>query len=226
MIKECMNQVQISAIECYKQAWQRIKKNYLYLVALCLIANLISSFSNGILSGVMICSMFAACLDVIDNENPDTSFRKLFAGFNYFLPSLLLIIIASIPIAITVILLLTLSALIKNIDFSPQLVLAVWMIAAFLAVMLMVCLHSLMIFSFLLVVDKNMSALQSILISSQAVWSNLGLVVNVLLISFLLSIIGLLACCIGVYFVFPINLAAITLIYRQIFPAVSYEPRT
>ncbi|RMG09639.1 MAG: hypothetical protein D6735_00300 [Acidobacteria bacterium] len=226
MIKKCMNQVQISAIECYKQAWQRIKKNFWYLVALCLIANLISSFSNGILSGVMICSMFAACLDVIDNENPDTSFRKLFDGFNYFLPSLLLIIIASIPIAITVILLLTLSALIKNIDFSPQLVLAVWMIAAFLAIVLMVCLHSLMIFSFLLVVDKNMSALQSILISSQAVWSNLGLVVNVLLISFLLSIIGLLACCIGVYFVFPINLAAITLIYRQIFPAISYEPRT
>jgi len=221
-----MNQVEISAIECYRRAWQRIKRNFLYLVALCLIANLISSLSNGILSGVMICSMFAACLDVMDNENPDTSFRKLFAGFSYFLPSLLLVIIASIPIFITVILLFAITPLLSSIDSSRQLVLKVWMSVVFIAVVSTICLHSLMIFSFPLVVDKNMSALESILVSSQAVWSNLGLVVNVLLISFLLSIIGLLACCIGVYFVFPINLAVITFIYRQIFPAGRYEPGT
>jgi uncharacterized membrane protein len=81
----------------------------------------------------------------------------------------------------------------------------------------MVCLHTLITFSLLLIVDKGLLGWESVLISSKAVWQNLNVVVKLFLVSFILALIGNLLFCAGTYFVLPLISASITLLYKEIF---------
>ena len=83
----------------------------------------------------------------------------------------------------------------------------------------MVCFHTLLIFSFPLIVDRGMGGFQSMKISAKAVWMNLGSVVGLIMVNFVLALIGYLALCVGVYFVIPIILAGNAVAYRKVFPA-------
>jgi uncharacterized membrane protein len=67
-----------------------------------------------------------------------------------------------------------------------------------------------------LIVDKNLSGWQSALISSKAVWQNLDVVVRVFLVGFVLTLVGNVAFCVGTYFVLPLILASIIVLYREI----------
>jgi uncharacterized membrane protein len=74
-------------------------------------------------------------------------------------------------------------------------------------------------FSFPLIVDKNLSAWQAMKTSARAVWANLSGVVGLFVVGFVMNIAGLLMACIGVYLVIPLVIAANVVAYRKIFPA-------
>ena len=88
----------------------------------------------------------------------------------------------------------------------------------------MVCFHTLLMFSFPLIVDRNLSAVKAMTTSARAVLRNLGGVVGLILVNFGLVLVGELAFCVGVYFVIPILIAGNVVAYRKVFPSTaSYQ---
>ncbi len=57
--------------------------------------------------------------------------------------------------------------------------------------------------------------------SAKAVWGNMGGVVGLIMVNIVLTLIGQLALCVGIYFVIPIILAGNVVAYRKVFPATN-----
>jgi uncharacterized membrane protein len=93
----------------------------------------------------------------------------------------------------------------------------------------MTCFHTLLMFSFPLIVDRNLGALEAVKTSAKAVWGNLGGVAGLIGVGIVLSLFGISTCGIGMYFIMPIMIAGYAVAYRKIFPAGSnrnYNPPT
>ena len=82
----------------------------------------------------------------------------------------------------------------------------------------MVCLQTLLLFTFPLIIDRNLSAVEAIKTSARAVLKNMGGIIGLLGVSFVISIVGYLALCVGLYFVIPIIVAGFAVAYRKVFP--------
>ena len=87
----------------------------------------------------------------------------------------------------------------------------------------MVCLHTLLIFTFPLIADKNVGAVQAIKTSVRAALKNLGGVAGLMGLNFVLVFAGYLAFCVGIYFVIPIITAGNVVAYRRVFPRSAYR---
>ena len=85
-------------------------------------------------------------------------------------------------------------------------------------IVIMVCFHTLLMFAFPLIVDRNLGAIEAMKTSAAAVWQNLAGVAGLYGVGFVLSLAGALACGIGTYFVIPIILAGNLVAFRKIFP--------
>ncbi len=85
----------------------------------------------------------------------------------------------------------------------------------------MVCVHSLLIFSFPLIIDRNLSSWEAIKLSARASLKNIGGIGGMIAVNLGLAIAGYLAFCIGLYLVIPIITAANVLAYRKVFPRIS-----
>ncbi len=94
----------------------------------------------------------------------------------------------------------------------------------FVLLFVMVCFHTLLIFSFPLIIDRKASAIESIKLSARAVWKNLGGVAGLIGLSFILMMIpGIVTCGIGMYFVMPIIFAGFMVAYRKVFPSLGNQ---
>ena len=93
----------------------------------------------------------------------------------------------------------------------------------------MVCIHSLLIFCFPLILDRGMSSWDSMKLSATAVMKNLGGIGGLIAVNMGLVLLGELAFCIGLYLMIPIITAANVVAYRKVFPALkdhSFTPRS
>lgn len=212
----------IKPVECAKQGWELIKNDYWILFAIGLVGGLIGGFSLYILLGAMACGIFYCYLQVIDGKS--VSFDGLWKGFEFFLPGLIVTLVIVVPMLI-----------VYGVIYAPFILAAVMgsklsqdemmgllfgaFAVDFVFIVIMVCFHTLLMFSFPLIVDKKLSAIGAMKTSAKAVWKNLGGVVGLILVNFGLMILGYLAFCIGLYFVIPIVIAANVVAYRQVFPA-------
>jgi hypothetical protein len=211
----------IKPIECLKEAWQLIKQDYWLLFAITLVGILIGGFTGYILLGGMICGISLCYLQVIDGGK--TSFDNLFKGINYFLPGLLVAALFIIPMI-----------LVFAVIYAPLLIAAVMgsklsndelmgLILGSLAIdtviaIIMVCLHTLLMFSFPLIADRKLSGWAAIKLSAKAVWKNLGGVAGIWALMFVVNLMGLLVFFVGIYLTIPIVLATQLVAYRKVFP--------
>lgn len=212
----------IKPVEVYKEAWAMIKDQFWMVLAVTIVGILIGSAIPIVLIGPMMCGIYLVLLQRFEGREID--FAQLFKGFDYFLPSLVLAIIIMVP---TFILIFTIYIPMVGIAMAgPRMsqtemmaaiggMLAVEAVVAFF----MVCLHTLLIFAFPLIVDKKMSAVDSIKTSAKAVWQNLSGVVGLFAVGFVVAIVGYLMLCIGIYLVLPLIIAANVVAYRKVFPA-------
>lgn len=220
-----MNEVEfrsgvISPVECFKEAWELIKDEYLLIFAITVVGLLIGGFVPIFLSGPMIAGIYHCLFQKIDGKG--VNFEQLFKGFDYFLPSVILMAIITIPLII-VFAGVYVPIIIAGVSgASPQEMMSI-MIAAFavevVIAFIMVCLHTLIMFSIPLIVDKNMSAWNSIKLSAKAVLANKGGVVGLFVVGFVVAIVGYLLLCFGIYLVIPLILTATTVAYRKVFPS-------
>jgi hypothetical protein len=212
----------IKPVECVKEGWELIKNDYWVLFAVALVGALIGGFSMYILLGAMFCGIFYCYLRAIDGK--PVSFDGLWKGFEYFKPSLIVTLLIVIPTlivyAIMYIPFVAAMAMGTNLSEGEFITLLVGVAAVdFVIIIIMVCFHTLLMFSFPLIVDRNLSAMDAIKTSARAVWKNLGGVVGLIVVNFVLMFLGYLALCIGLYFVIPIMIAGNAVAYRKVFPA-------
>jgi hypothetical protein len=211
----------VKPVDCYKEGWEMIKDQYWLILGIVLVGMLISSVV-GIIMGAMMCGIYIALLAKHDEGN--TSFDLLFKGFSFFLPSFFLVLLIMIPVVVMVILvyvpLIGIAVAAPNLSQSELYAfigatLAVEIVFAFI----MVCIHTLLIFAFPLIVDRQLGAIGAIKLSARSVWNNMSGVVGLFLVGFVVSLVGMLIFCVGIYLTLPLIFAANVVAYRKVFPA-------
>lgn len=212
----------IKPVECFKEGWEIIKSDYWMLFVITLVGALIGGVSFYVLLGAMSCGIYYCYIRKIDGA-PSVTFDDLFKGFKYFMPSLLATILIVVPIFVVVgiiyvpiIMAAAMGSKLSQSELTTMMLgaFAVEIIVAFF----MICLQTLLLFTFPLIIDRNLSAVAAIKTSARAVLKNLGGVVGLIGVSFVISIVGYLALCIGLYFVIPIIVAGFAVAYRRVFP--------
>jgi len=187
---------QVDAGSCLGRGWELLKQHFWLLVGACFVGGLIDG-AIPLLHGVVQGGLFWLCLKLIRGEKAE--FADAFAGFSLaFLQLFLAGLVAGLLTSVGVILCVL-----------PGIYLAVaWL------------------FAFPLVIDKKLDFWPAMELSRRVVthhwWQLFGLV----LLNLLVIILGLLACCIGVYVAYPVVLAALAYAYEDIFkvPAPANPP--
>jgi MFS family permease len=216
----------IRAFDCYREAWEMIKPQFGMVLAVYFIAMLIGG-AVGIIMGALMCGLFLCLFDL--QEGRELKKDRLFNGFQYFLPAFVVMLVMIIPVIIMMVLIYIpmigmafAGSKMDESEIIPFIIVAV--IIEVIFAILMVCFHTLMMFAFPLIVDKELSAFQAMKTSAKGVWMNLGGVASLFGVGFLVSFAGLLVFCVGIYLAMPLVLAAQVVAYRKIFPG-SLEPK-
>lgn len=213
----------IKPIECFREGWELIKDQYWLLFAITLVGALIGGATLYIAIGAMICGIYYCYIRKIDGQI--VSFDDLWVGFQKFLPGFVLMLFLVVPmivvygiIYVPIIMAAAMGSKLSETELM-QMFISAFAVDAVLIV-LMTCFHTLLIFSFPLLVDRNLDAWQSITLSAKAVWKNLGGIAALLGVAIVISLAGvLLTCGLGAYFLMPIIFAGYAVAYRKIFPA-------
>jgi uncharacterized membrane protein len=213
----------INPVECVKEGFERIKNDYWLLFAIALVGGLIGGFTMYILAGAMICGIMFAYLKAIDGK--PVTFDDLWKGMQYFGPGLVVILIVIVPaIAYYIFAYITLlGAIFGGAQAGEAGVLGALIVVGIIDLVVlfaMVCFHTLLTFSFPLIVDRNLGAIEAMKTSAKAVWQNLGGVAGLVAVNFVLVFVGYAALCIGLYFVIPIMIAGNVVAYRRVFPSL------
>ena len=222
---------QIRPIESFKEGWELIKNDYWMMFAIALVGGLIGGVTLYVLLGAMACGIFICYLEKIDTGT--VSFDNLWKGFGYFKPSFIVLLAIVVPLIIVYVLIYApfIMAAVMGSKISESELMGM-LAGAFaidaVVILIMVCFHTLLMFSFPLIVDKNLSGIQAMKLSAKAVWKNLGGVAGFMGVYFVFVFgVTFLTCGIGVYFILPIITAAFTVVYRKVFPSAkqpNFEP--
>lgn len=215
----------IRPVECVREAWELIKSDFWLLFAISLVGGLIAGMTMYVLLGAMICGIFGCYLKKIDGG--PVVFEELWEGFKYFVPSLPAAVLFVVPMVVYMVVLFVtmysplIAAAVMGENANPTIILGTFLVAIAVDVVVaivMTCIHSLMIFTFPLIVDRKLSGLDAIKLSARAALKNVGGIAGLIGINFVLVLLGQLAFCIGIYFVIPVITASNLVAYRKVFP--------
>jgi len=218
----------ISPIECAREGWALIKDEYWLLFGISIVGALIGGLSLYVLIGSMICGIFYCYLKKIDGKT--VSFDDLWIGFKFFWPSLVLTLAIVVPLVGFMLLMFVtiylpiITAAVMGDKADGGVILSTFIIGFVIDIVfaiVMICIHSLLIFAFPLVVDKGISSWDAMKLSARAVMKNLVGIGGLIVVNFCLALLGELACGFGLYFVIPIITATNVVAYRKVFPAPS-----
>ena len=219
---------QIRPIECVKEAWALIKDEYWTLFAISIVGAMLAGISLYVLIGPMVCGILGCYLKKIDGG--PVKFDDLWIGFKYFWPSLLVTIVVVVPIIVYLVAAMStiyLPIIMKAVggsrvsDDELLAAIGVALVVDLMVAVIMVCLHSLVIFSFPLIVDRGISSWPAIKLSARAALKNIGGVAGIIGVNFVLGIVGYLAFCVGLYLLIPLITATNIVAYRKVFPRQS-----
>jgi hypothetical protein len=234
-----MNQLEfhsnaINASDCIGNGWQLVKENYgLYLGISLLAMVLIACIPclNIFLAGPIMGGVFYCFLKAIRGEQ--VNFGEMFKGFDNFIPLMVIGIIQAIPEIIGQGLRFGVNVAdfgVKNgdktfyqSDTTSILAGGMMMFAVIVGLIIFVCgiaLRISLFFAIPLAMERNLDIGSAIKLSARAALANIGGLIVLFLLEFLVALAGMVAFCIGIFFVIPIIYAANAFAYRQVFPDV------
>lgn len=215
----------INPIECVKEGFELIKRDYWVLFAVGLVGGLVGGGTMYVLAGAMICGIFIAYLNAIDGRS--VKFDDLWKGMPFFGQGLIAILVLIVP-AFAYYIFVYVTMIVAVFGGGAAMgeagalgALVVVGIIDLVVLIVMTCFHTLLSFTFPLIVDRGLSAIDAMKVSARAVRQNLGGVAGIVAVNFVLMFAGLLAFCIGMYFIIPIMVAANVVAYRRVFPALT-----
>ena len=217
----------VEPVECVKAAWRLVKDQYWLFVGMCLIGIMIgSAVPLGILLGPMMCGLYLTFFKRLRGE--PIEFGNLFKGFDYFGPSVVATLLHVLPILAIVIpayILFYVGIIFSSIaaqgqDPNPAAMFGVMvMFALFWLVMLVIIVIISIGFTFAypLIVDRKLQGVDGVKVSFKAAMANFWRLFGMVMLTFLLSLGGMLLCYVGIFLVFPISYGAIAIAYQQVF---------
>lgn len=215
----------IKPIECIREGWELIKDEYWILFVISIVGAMIAGFTVYVLLGAMICGIFGCYLKKIDGGR--VNFEDLWKGFNYLGPSALVTVLFVVPIVVYFIVVfatiyspLIVAAMMGN-KADPTVILGTFLGAIAVDIVVavaMTCIHSLLLFSFPLIVDRKLSNFDAVKVSARAALKNAGGIAGLIGVNLVIVLIGQAAFCVGVYFVIPVITAGNLVAYRKVFP--------
>lgn len=220
------NRGAISVAECVSKGWEIVKPNYLTFLAIAVVLVILGCIPiiSWFLVGPLLVGIQYALLRQYRGEQAD--FGNLFYGFTKLIPAVLIGILFILPgiILNTYYLGLRLAQLLAI--FNPNELTAgaatIYGLLGFfinaIALIASILFGITFVFAPAILADKELSMMDTIKLSARAGWANFGGLFLLFLLTGLMLIAGILACCIGIFFVLPIIYAANTVAYRQVFP--------
>ncbi len=223
------NRSAVNAVECISEGWEIVKSNYLMFFAVGLSVAILGCIPvvSWFLIGPLLVGIYAGLLKQYRGEKAD--FGMLMSGFGKFIPAVVIGIILLLPAIILNTYNLTLRIVQALAIFDPSGLSAgaatIFAIFGFLlnvvALFASIIFWILFTFALPLLADKNLPMMDAVKLSAKAGWANAGGLFVLLLLIGLMLIGGIIALCIGIFFVLPIVYAALTVAYRQVFPAAN-----
>ncbi len=218
----------VKPLECYSRGWRLIKDQYWLFLLIYLVTLIIGSLVPlGILLGPMMCG-FYFCL-FRKAEGTKVTFDMLFKGFSYFVESLLATLMMIVPmllimvpvIIVFFIVFVSTSLHSAGAGAARGSVIASMIGVEFLAMFVLMLVSFLVglffIFAYPLIVDRGLRAWPAVKLSFRAARHNLGGLILLFLLNFVLVSAGTLACYVGAFFVGTIMMAALFTAYQQVF---------
>lgn len=217
----------VQPVECIKAGWELIRSQYWLFVGITLVGLLIGNFVPlWILMGPMMCGIYLALFKTRRGE--PIEFGLLFKGFDYFGDALIATLLHMIPIVVVVIPtyllfyvgMFAMLASQNGSEPNPAAMLGffgifgvVWLVIMVLLIVVSVVFT----FAYPLIVDRHMSGLNAVKLSIRAAFANFWRLLGMLLLTGLISSLGMLLCFVGIYLFIPLSFAAIATAYEQVF---------
>ena len=238
----------IDASGCISNAWEMIKPNYWLFFGISLLTYVLIACIpclNVILVGPVMGGVYFTAFRAMRGEPVD--FGMMFKGFERFVPLMVVGLVQSVPGIIYQGFDISIRIGGSGLDTIMQgrsggsgdggdLAIAGGFLAVIIVVGLLLMIFSIVwaiSFAFaipILVENEDMGPIDALKLSARAAWSNVGGIIVLAILGFLLAFVGVLALCIGVFFVMPVLFVAWAFAYRQVFPdlgppsAYRYEP--
>jgi len=227
----------IDAGGCISNGWNLVKANYGMYLGISLLAMLMAGCIPCIsifLFGPVVGGVYFVYLRVMRGEPVD--FGMMFKGFDKFGSLMAIGIIQQIPAIIGQILRITVDVgrigltgggRSRDLDFfqaaKPDLAIATGLLIVVIVVALVflvfsIIWHILMFFAIPLAMENNLGVGEALKLSARAGKANVGGLILLAIFEGLLIILGMIALCIGIFFVMPLLYAANAFAYRQVFP--------
>src|SRR5829696_5834567 len=228
-------QYNVSAIDasgCISNGWEMIKPNYWLYFGVSIVTLLMISCIpcvNIFIAGPVMGGVYFIYLKAMRNEAVD--FGMMFKGFEKFVPLMIVGIVQSIPEVIAQVFRFSVDiGRIGLTNGSRQMgdtgfaiasgVMIMAVIVGLVFVLIAAVWRILLMFAVPLVMEFDLSPIEAMILSARAATSNIGGLILLLILEFLISLLGFVAICVGFFFVLPIIYAANAFAYRQVFPWV------
>jgi len=220
--------------QCISEGWNLIKPDYWLFFGIMITGFLITNCipcTNIFLMGPIEVGIFHALFAKMRGKSVD--FALLFKGFENYIPAMALGVIKSLPNTISqgIYYAASLSGYLEKIqrqttemapDFAELgVILAISGIVILFLIVFGTAWQLTFIFIFPLTADHNLKIGETIKLSARAGWSNASGLIILSFLQFFIALAGVVAFCVGSYFVLPIIQASSAVAYRQVFPDIS-----
>lgn len=193
-----MNKVEVKFGEWIEQGLNLYKANFGMLALASLISTLVSGVTIGICSGPMAAGLTMICLALRDGAQPKPAAGDVTKGFQLFVPSFLVVLLVGV------------------IAFVFCLVAMLTCVGSLLYPLIAAVLGAATFFTFFLVVDQKLGAIDALKANIAILKTNFWMFVAFSLVAGLIGGLGTILCGVGVILTLPATTCIAAVAYRDV----------
>jgi hypothetical protein len=226
------NRGTIRPAECISQGWELIKDRYWLFFGMVLLGMVIAGCipcAGALFAGPIAVGLYYSFFTQMRRQ--PVEFNMMFKGFEKFVPAMLLGLIEAVPGILAQIFRVVVQVgdavtrqggrASSNSDIMPALaggILIVALIGGLGFMLFAIAWHITFRFGLPLITEHDLTLSEAIKLSARAGWSNVGGIILLSILEGLVVLAGIIALCVGFFFVLPILWAANAIAYRMVFP--------
>lgn len=180
-----------------QEAFELYKKDFAVLLLVNLVALVLSFITAFVLSGPMYAGVAIVTLGLLDGTSPKPVVGDVFKGFQFFLPSFLLMLV------------ILAATMVVSMVLGPLSTIATWVFS------------TITMFSIFLIVEQKMDFWPAIVASYEVVKENFWVLLALVIVASIVSTLGFIACCVGIFVTMPFYYCVLAVAYRKIVGAPS-----